>query len=414
MKILYTNFHRRNGGGHVTYIMSLLKTLGAGHQLAVATPGTSRLYRYAQGVSGVRVVDMPFSSRLGPMLGEVRRLRKLLRQEKFDIVHVNASADHRHVMLACAGLTPRPKIVWTKHNDHPVTSLGHRLRARWATDQVIAVSDFVKTLLVDSPYGDMPIQVIRHGVDTDYFAPLPEEEKRAARLALLDAGTAGAGMADTDTADAGTANTDTANTDTAGAVTACANVNDPAEPLWLGSSGGTDYDKGWLDLLEAIAGLDESQRARLRVVVAGDPPDARKAGRVAELGLTRHVLFPGLVDDVRPALGACDVGFVLSYREALSYACRETMSLGLPTLVSDAGGLPENVQDGVDGWVVPAHGVAQIGRVLQDILNAPAALRRMSAAARTKSVADFSLERFAASTVDVYRCALAQSAAGQT
>lgn len=401
MKILYTNFHRRNGGGHVTYIMSLLNALGASHQLAVATPGTSRLYRYARGISGVQVTDMHFSSRLGPMLGEVRKLRKLLQQERFDIVHVNASADHRHVMLACAGLKPRPKIVWTKHNDHPVTSMGHRLRARWATDQVIAVSDFVKSMLVNSPYGGIPIHVIRHGIDTDYFAPLSEDEKRAARLAVLGAQSNARAQADVGGLVA-----------QAAARTGINNATEPDGLLLLGSSGGTDYDKGWLDLLEAIAGLAQEQRSRLRVVVAGDPPDTRKAQRVADLGLTQQVMFPGLVDDVRPVLGACDVGFVLSYREALSYACRETMALGLPTLVSDAGGLPENVEDGVDGWIVPAHGVAQIGRVLERIMGSPAMLRQMSVAARAKSRDDFSLKHFATCTLGVYQRATGVPAVG--
>src|SRR3546814_17662378 len=85
---------------------------------------------------------MCFTSRLHAMVGEVRRLRALLKKEKYDIVHVNASADHRHVMLACAGLRPRPKIVWNKHNDHPVQSLGHRISARLATDKVLAYSPF--------------------------------------------------------------------------------------------------------------------------------------------------------------------------------------------------------------------------------------------------------------------------------
>ena len=47
MKILFTNFHPRNGGGHVTYIVNLLRGLVGAHQLTVATPGSSRLYRLA-------------------------------------------------------------------------------------------------------------------------------------------------------------------------------------------------------------------------------------------------------------------------------------------------------------------------------------------------------------------------------
>src|SRR3546814_11651565 len=121
--------------------------------------------------------------------------------------------------------------------------------------------------------------------------------------------------------------------------------------------------------------------------------------RVTDLGLARQVVFPGLVDDVRTVLGACDAGFVLSYREALSYACRETLSLGLPTLVSDAGGLPENVENNVDGWIVPAHGVAEIARVLEYILATPDEVARMAGSARDKSCAAITLGTLARCTL---------------
>jgi glycosyltransferase involved in cell wall biosynthesis len=368
MKILYTNFHRRNGGGHVTYILSLLRTLGQEHDLTLATPASSRLYRYAADVPGIAVVDMSYSSRPQRMVSEVRRLRRLLREGRYDVVHVNASADHRHVMLACLGLRPRPRIIWTKHNDHPVRSLGHWLRARLATDGVIAVSAFVHRMLLQSPYRRLPSHVIRHGVDTDYFSPPPPGQKQAWRSRLFGAGA--------------------------------------GEVFALGSSGGTDEDKGWLDLVAAVASLPEVLRDRVRVVVAGDPPTGYRKQRVEESGLGGQIVFPGLVDDVRPVLGACDAGFVLSYREALSYACRETLSLGLPTLVSDAGGLPENVEDGVDGWIVPARGVARIAEVVAHMLESPGTIAAMAEAARAKSVAEFNLSLFAQRTLEAYRQAL--------
>src|SRR3546814_20285264 len=120
--------------------------------------------------------------------------------------------------------------------------------------------------------------------------------------------------------------------------------------------------------------------------------------RVTDLGLARQVVCPGLVDDVRTVLGACDAGFVLSYREALSYACRETLSLGLPTLVSDAGGLPEDVENNVDGWIVPAHGVAEIARVLEYMLATPGEVARLAGPARDTSCAGFTLGTFARRT----------------
>ena len=146
---------------------------------------------------------------------------------------------------------------------------------------------------------------------------------------------------------------------------------------------------------------------RDRLLVAGDPPNEAKLARVRELGMIDQVRFPGLLDDVRAALASCHAGFVLSYREALSFACREIMGLGLPALVTNAGGLPENVTDGVDGWIVPVRDVAAMTARLQDMLAHPEQVRAMGANARATSLRDFNLTRFAQATVDVYQRTLA-------
>ncbi|MBD9384409.1 glycosyltransferase [Achromobacter sp. ACM04] len=368
MKILYTNFHGGNGGGHVTYIINLAKALSKDHQITIAAPATSRLYRYAKAIPGVTVEDMQYTTRPSSWFKDRAQLRRLIKAGGFDIIHANGSADHKQVMLATLGMRRRPRIVFTKHNDHPLASLGHKLRVALATDHAIAVSDYVHGLMQQSPYGKRPITTIRHGIDTNFFAPPPPESLDKLRAIFFGPDWQG--------------------------------------KLLLGSAGGTDYDKGWLDLVAAVAALPPEDRKRVLLMVAGDPPNEAKLARVRELGMIDQVRFPGLLDDVRAALASCHAGFVLSYREALSFACREIMGLGLPALVSDAGGLPENVTDGVDGWIVPARDVPAITAKLRFMLDHPDAVRAMGAQARETSLRDFNLERFAAATLDVYRRAL--------
>jgi glycosyltransferase involved in cell wall biosynthesis len=113
--------------------------------------------------------------------------------------------------------------------------------------------------------------------------------------------------------------------------------------------------------------------------------------------------FLGVVDDVRAVLAACDLGFVLSYHEALSYACREKMALGLPVLVTRVGGLPENVFNDHEGWIVPARSPESIKDVLLNILSNPAQLDAMGAQARKRAEHDFNLSDFIQSTVAVYQ-----------
>lgn len=364
MNILYTNFHPRNGGGHATYIANLARGLQGEHRITVATPGTSRLFAMASEIAGVRCVDMRYNTRLMPMLREVGRLRRLLKDGQYDLVHVNGSADHRQVMLARLGLHRPPRIVWTKHNTAPVLSVGNRIRARLGTDAVIGVSDFVSQRLRDSAYGRLPVATIHHGVDTHRFRPRDAAEIPALRRALLG--------------------------------------ELPDNALVFASVGGTDRDKGWLHLAQALSRLPRDQQSRVRLLVAGDPPRGGLKQELDALGVGSLVVFPGLVDEPERILAAADAGFVLSRHEAFSFAAAESLATGLPTLVSDAGGLPEVVRDGVDGWVVPAGDVDAIhGWVLERLARPMPA--SMSLAARERAMDCFSLPVFVRRTLDYYR-----------
>lgn len=365
MKILFTNFHPGIGGGHVTYIESLLLGLKATHSLFVASPATSRLFTRASAIVGIQAIDMSFTTRPSSWFSARAALRKLLLKEKFDVIHVNGSSDHKQVMLALIGLGCSPRVVFTKHNGRAVSSFGHHLRARFSTDHVIAVSDYVKDMLLKSPYQRRPISTIKHGIDTQYFSPVSQVEKDRLRTLFCD--------------------------------------RDTQDKIILGSSGGTHEAKGWLDLVHALSLLEPVQRKRFHVVVIGEEPDELLRARAASYDVCAQLSFQGVLDDVRPVLAACDLGFVLSHHEALSYACREKMALGLPVLVTRVGGLPENVFDDREGWIVPARSPESIKAILLKILANPSQLSSMGAQARARAERDFNLNHFIESTMAVYQ-----------
>ena len=365
MKILYTNFHPRNGGGHVTYLMNLMRGLAGHNEITLATPASSRLYRYAADIPAVNRVDLSFPGRVTELAGPCKVLRRLIKHHRFDVIHVNGSSDHKLVMLATIGLSPKPRIVLTKHNDHPINSIGNWIRAMLATHAAIGVSDFISALLLKSPYRRHRIVTVRHGIDTDYFTPVTETEYQALRVKHL-----GSPLPD---------------------------------KIVLGSSGGTDDDKGWLDLAGALILLDPAVRDRFHVVVIGDPPSADQVARLDAIGVRHQFSFPGLIDDVRPVLAACDVGFVLSYREALSFACRELMAQGLPVMITRVGGLPENLTDHEEGWIVPVRDASAIAEVLNAIAKEPQVLKTFGQSARVKALTTFNLRQFVTETLAVYQ-----------
>lgn len=367
LRVLFTNFHRGNGGGHDTYVINLLAGLVQSHEVTVAAPRTSRLFRLASGRAGVKVAAIDFAPRGLRWLRELWTLWRLIGVGHFDIIHVNGSADHKLIMIVRLAALRRPRIVYTKHNDHPSNSVGNWLRARLGTHHVIAVSDYVARKLHASPYCRVPVTTVSHGIDIDHFAPPAPAEADELRARYFGPGAA------------------------------CA--------VFV-STAGTHYEKGWTDLIEAVAQLPAHLRSRTRVILAGEAPLPSMTSRVASLGLTDQVVFTGLLDDVRSTLVAGHAAFVLSRRETLSFACREAMAMGLPVLVSDAGGLPENVTDGLDGWVVPCANIAALRARLEQILSAPDRLAEMGGAALSKSRAHFGLDTFVAGTLAVYQAAL--------
>ncbi|PQZ62122.1 glycosyl transferase family 1 [Achromobacter sp. MYb9] len=366
MKILYTNFHQGDGGGHTTYVMSLARMLRQRAQITVAAPRSSRLLAEADALPGVQSIDLEFKGRPFQQLTALRRLRALLRKEQFDVIHVNGSADHRLCMLATMGMgAKRPFIVLTQHTDRTANSLGVRMRAKWGTNRVICVCGHTFRRMKDSVFRDEDLRVVHNGVDTTQFRPASARDAEQARAALLPAAM--------------------------------------RRRLVVGSNAGTASYKNWLDMVAAVSLLPDPLRDQVVVLIAGKEPDDGQRQRVAELGMTHQVVFTGLLEDVRPFLSALDVGFVLSSRlETISFACREMMAAGKPVIVSKVGGLTENVTDGRNGWVVPPGSVSSVFKTLVEILQNRSLVAQMGIDARNTAQREFSLAQFVGRTEEVY------------
>src|SRR5690606_42104709 len=102
-------------------------------------------------------------------------------------------------------------------------------------------------------------------------------------------------------------------------------------------------------------------------------------------------------------------GSVASVQADGSYAAGESLALGWPTLVSDAGGRSELVRHGIDGWFRPAGNVDAAESWLRDRLMNPLPAD-MPAAARARALDCFSMPVFAEKTLAFYRrvCARGQ------
>ena len=94
--------------------------------------------------------------------------------------------------------------------------------------------------------------------------------------------------------------------------------------------------------------------AYLLIVGEGSRREALEA-QARQLRIAHRVVFTGRRDDVPAVTAALDVAVLPSYREAQGLTILEAMALSRPVVASNVGGIPEMIQDGVTGLLVPPH-----------------------------------------------------------
>ncbi len=126
--------------------------------------------------------------------------------------------------------------------------------------------------------------------------------------------------------------------------------------------------------------------------------------RVARSPWRRNFHLLGRRDDAPAILAACAVSVRGGIRrEGMPQSVLESMALGVPPIVTDAGGLPELVVQGESGIVVARRNARAIGEALSWLLEHPEARRAMGRAARERIAREFPQERAVARHLELYR-----------
>jgi glycosyltransferase involved in cell wall biosynthesis len=163
--------------------------------------------------------------------------------------------------------------------------------------------------------------------------------------------------------------------------------------------------KGIRFLLEAGAQL-KPQFPDLKIVLAGDGFERPELAKLAgELGIGADVTFLGWVPNAElpPYYRAAAVSVIPSLEEGFGIPAAEAMGCEVPVVASDAGGLPEVVENGVTGIVVPRGDSAALAGAIGSLLADPERRRRMGQAGRERALRLFDWDRSAAQFEELYR-----------
>jgi glycosyltransferase involved in cell wall biosynthesis len=278
------------------------------------------------------------------------RLCRWIRNEAPDVIH--AHFPHAAWMARWSRLFAPSRVLIDSIHTSATGTLGRRLGYRWSNwfpDRVSAVSEGVADAYRSARMvSSRRLTFLPNGIDTHHWHAEPSIRlEQRQHLGLTD------------------------------------------EFLWF-AAGRLDPVKDYATLLRAMLGVPKAGR----LVVAGAGPDEGKLRQVAiQYGLETRVRFLGFQPDVRPRMQAADA-FVLSARwEGLPMSLLEAGACAVPAVVTDVPGSREIIEDGHNGFLVPAGDSLSLCAAMTRMIRlSPEERAAMGARARGRIVAHFSLD----------------------
>ena len=351
LKILHIDPERNWGGGEAQ-VFGLLTYLAAkGHRNDLLTHPQGRLFAQSQELD---IRTRGFAVRNDFDVRSGFRLRRLIREEKYDIVHFHTKRAHALSLWSPRGGSA-PKYVVTRRMDYPVSKGWYTdLLYNRKVDGVVAISQPIVELLVEAGVDSRRICRIHSGVDARRFEP------------------------------------------------ASCHTKPDGEAMVVGSVAVMEERKGHRYLLEA-ARLLKGRGYRIRYLLAGDGSLKKSLeAMVQTLGLREEVCFVGFISDVPAFLAGVDIFAMPSLYEGLGVAVLEAMAAGKAIVATNVGGLAESVIDSMTGFLVPPRDSQGFADAIAKLAGEKSLAYEMGQRGAARVREHFSLETMAAKNEAYY------------
>ena len=327
--------------------------------------------------AGFKVHTLKSLTRDISLLSEVASffaLCSILRQEKPDVLHLNSSK--AGALGALAGRICRvPKIIFTAHGwafneDRPSWQRFIIKAIHWLTvllsHRTIAVAEGMRKQM-NWPLVQKKMQVVYNGRKIEGMK-YKEEARGILEMQVTDS-------------DSG--------------------LVEYHDDIWIGSIAELHPIKRIDRAITAVAALVRDF-PYLRYVIVHDGQLRQKLQeQVRDLSLEKHVFFTGTVPDAARLLPAFDIFILPSKSEAFPYVVVEAGQANIPVVATRVGGIPDVIQDGVNGLLVSPDDTPALTKAIRRLLENEN-MRRDLAHAHHERMKEFTVERMVAQTQAVY------------
>ena len=356
----------RSWGGMEMHVGILCEQLQRrGHRVVALCPPDSEIERdlLARGIE-----TMPFEPFDYLDVPAIVRTSRLLRTQRFDIIHSHYSRD-LWVLAPAASLAGDVPIVFIKHigTQKAKTDFLHRWIYRRVC-KIIAISGVIAdNVRRTHPVDAGRVTVIHHGLDLSQFSDHDKAREKSRREF---------GIGDDD--------------------------------ILIGTIGRLQEGKGHIEFLEMAARIAaEFSQARFIIVgeaTRGEEHRAEKIYRkIDQVNLGKRLVLAGFRKDIPAVLAAMDIFAFPSRAEAFGLVIIEAMAAGVPVVSTRSDGVLDIIKDGVNGILVDRQNVDQLTAAVRSLIVDAKRRKELAAAGRRTIEEKFTIDRMVAETEKVYR-----------
>jgi len=293
------------------------------------------------------------------LLSKIGTLRRRLREEQFDIAHAHDAKAQTISFRASLGL-PIRRVASRQVAFTPRHPLIHRWKYSRTCHGVIANSQSVRQVLIAAGVPDSHIEVISPGIEMPLALPSPDVRAEArARWGFS------------------------------------------IDEIVVGHAGAFTHEKGQDVALQAAL-LLAPRLPRARMLLVGDGPERSQPGMVELARQASGIAqLPGFIANLDDFYAALDLYIMPSRSESWGLTALRAMAFGLPVIASNVGGLPEVVEHGKCGWLVPPGSPEALADAIVDAASDPARLCEFGRNGRERA-SQFTIQRTVEQTERFY------------
>jgi glycosyltransferase involved in cell wall biosynthesis len=160
--------------------------------------------------------------------------------------------------------------------------------------------------------------------------------------------------------------------------------------------------KGHEHLIDAARTVCREAPEATFLLIGDGQERPRLEQQVEAAGLKKNLLFLGQRQNIPELLACCDLSVLPSQAEGLPNALLEAMAAGLPVVATQVGGIPEVIETGVTGLLVPSGDPDALAHAILLVLQDSALATRLARAGQERMRTHFSFERLTAELEDLY------------